>query len=68
VGNSIRYFDPIDYNGYVIQPFSTRRCGKRDFMILNARLADGGRKQHNGNFYYIGQARTYIDERLNKDK
>lgn len=67
MGSKIRYFDPIDYNGYVIQPFSTRRCGKRDYMILNARLPDG-KKQHNGTFYQIGQARTYIDKMLNKEQ
>lgn len=66
MANKIRYFDPIDYKGYVLQPFSTRRCGKKDYMILDKRLADGGKKVCNGNFFYIGQARLYIDKLLEK--
>ena len=65
-GKAIKYFDPIEYKGFYIHPFTTRKCSKRDYIIFNSPTPDG-EKLHGGQFNYFGQAKLYIDQKLLKE-
>jgi len=60
----IRYYNRIEYGGYIIQSFSTKACNKRDFIIFDHEE----NKVHAGQFHNINHAQWYIDERLNGGK